>query len=276
MSFPAPQEPSLVAYASVPQQTRWRKRSVFMGSRCQCRVLLVCALLLLLTSVLGFSKDKRPTSKYPTVTWREGDGECTLSKGDDGIYRYALGFETLHVTMAIDSQELEKTRRNLEHVFIVLLTFRNRGTVPIKINMEGISLELVDHYRVRMSSADPDRLSARIQGDTEELEHQTERELKNHPERKSAVEARLQEHTKLVSEWQDYLSAKTLRDTVLDSGQPETSGLVLFNTRTKWKGDWKKEENFVLRIPLQNVAIEFPFRLPPTDEGPELRKRQSE
>jgi hypothetical protein len=127
-----------------------------------------------------------------------------------------------------------------------------------------------------MSSVDPDTFSARIQSDTEELQHQSERELKNHPERKEAVEKRLQEHTKIVSEWQEYLSAKTLRNATLDTGQPEISGLVLFNTRTKWKGDWKKAENLVLRVPLQNFVLEFPFRLPPNDEGPELRQRQSQ
>jgi len=244
------------------------------GSRSLPVSIVLIASLLIVSG--GQAKGKEKKSKYPTVTWREGDRECTLSKEGDGLYRYGLGFETLQVTMAIDSQETEKTKRNLEHVFIVLLTFRNRGTVPIKINMEGISLELVDHYHVRMSSLDPDRLSDRIQADTEELEHQTERELKDHPERKVTIETRLQEHTKLVSEWQEYLSAKTLRDTTLDTGQPEVSGLVLFNTRSKWKGDWKSEENFILRIPLESVTVEFPFRLPPTDEGPELRKRQSE
>jgi hypothetical protein len=259
------------------REKRVPKRTRFAHARtCGSTRLLLCFALVLLLAGLPASAKKKQSPKYPTVTWREGDRECTLSRGDDGIYRYGLGFETLHVTMAVDSQELEKTKRNLEHVFIVLLTFRNRGTTPIKINMEGISLELVDHYRVHMGSVDPESLSARIQGDTEELEHQSERELKKYPDRRAAIDARLQEHTKLVSEWQEYLSAKTLRDTTLDTGQPETSGLVLFNTRTKWKGAWKPEENFVLRIPLENVAIEFPFRLPPSDQGPELRKRQSE
>jgi hypothetical protein len=262
----------------LPARASSHKHASFRRARrARPAILIAIPAFLVLFSVLpGFTKKKHTDPSYPTLTWREGDRECTLSKGDDGIYRYGLGFENLHVTMAVDSQELEKTKRNLEHVFIVLLTFRNRGTAPIKINMGGISLTLVDHYGVHMSSIDPDRLAARIQGDTEELEHQSERELKNHPERRPAVEARLQEHTKLVSEWQEYLSAKTLRDTTLDTGQPETSGLVLFNTRTRWKGDWKQQENFVLRIPLQDVAIEFPFRLPPSDEGPELRKRQSD
>jgi hypothetical protein len=247
-------------------QTRFRRGGFIFGIVC-VGILLVSAL----PCPTLQAKDQK--AGKPAVRWKEGDPDCTLTKGDDGIYRYSMGYETLLVTLAVDNQELEKTKRNLRHVFPVLLTLRNRGTVPIQFGPEGVTLELVEHYHLRMPSLDPDDFSSWIQEDADELVHQSERELKKHPERKEVVEARLKEHEKVVSEWQEYMTTKALRDVTLDAGQTEVTGAVIFRTRTKWKGDWKREENFVLRIPLDNVVLEFPFTLPPRGEGPELRHR---
>lgn len=179
--------------------------------------------------------------------------------------------------MTIDPSELQKTRRTLEHVFRVLLTFQNTGTRPLNIGPEKISLELVDHFRIRTSSLDADDFSHKVQDDSDELVYQSERELKKHPERKSVIETRLKEHEKLVTEWLEYLSTHALEDVTLDRGRPETTGMVFFNTKTKWKGDWKQEENFVLRIPGEKVVFEFPFTLPPKgEEEPSLRQRPAQ
>jgi hypothetical protein len=178
--------------------------------------------------------------------------------------------------MTLDSQELEKTRRTLNHVFRVLLTFRNNGTIPIQVGPGKISLELVDHFGVRMGALDPDDFSYTLQDDSDELVHQSERELKKHPERKALIEAKLREHEKLVTEWLEYVSTKALQDNQLDSGQPEITGMVFFRTQTKWKGDWKKQENFLLRIPVEKLVFEFPFTLPPRGEGPTLRQRSDQ
>jgi len=129
---------------------------------------------------------------------------------------------------------------------------------------------------VRMSSLDPDDFSYRIQDDSDELVHQSERELKKHPERKEVIEAKLKEHEKLVTQWLEYLSTQALTNVTLDTGRPEITGMVFFSTKTKWKGDWKNEENFVLRIPADKVVFEFPFTLPPKGEEPELRERPTE
>ena len=131
----------------------------------------------------------------------------------------------------------------------------------------------MQHYHVRLPSADPDDLALRIQNDSDELVHQSEREIKKHPERKDTAETRLKEHERVVSETLEYVTTQALRDVKLDSGQPEVSGVVLFGTRTKWKGDWKKQEDFVLRIPLEKVILEFPFTLPPPGDEPALRHR---
>lgn len=229
--------------------------------------------LVVLASTTLYAKEKR----IPAVRWREGDPQCTVQRTKDGLYHYSLSYETETITLTIDPQELQKTRRTLGRVFRVLLTFRNTGTTPIEVGPGNTSLELVDHFHVRMPSLDPDDFSYRIQDDSDELVHQSERELKKHPERKEVIEARLKEHEKLVTQWLEYLSTQALTDVTLDTGRPEITGMVFFNTKTKWKGDWKKEENFVLRIPGDKLVFEFPFTLPPKgEEEPELRERPTQ
>ena len=234
---------------------------------------------LLLSSFMLFwppASAKKTGKGVPVVRWREGDPQCALLKGDDGLYHYSLEYETEKITMTVDTQELEKTRRTLNHVFRVLLTFRNTGTIPVEIGPAKITLELVDHFHILMSSLDADDFSYRIQDDSDELIHQSERELKHHPERRELIEAKLKEHEKLVTEWLEYLSTKALQGVTLDTGRPEITGMVFFNTKTKWKGDWKREENFILRIPGGKVVFEFPFTLPPAGEAPSLRARPTE
>jgi hypothetical protein len=235
--------------------------------------LVVLFWLVITTPTTAWAKD----SPLLAVRWREGDPQCSLQKSKDGLYHYSLSYETESITMTIDPLELQKTRRTLNHVFRVLLTFRNSGRIPLQVGPENISLELVDHFQVRMSSLDPEDLSYRIQDNSDELVHQSERELKNHPERKDVIEAKLKEHEKLVTQWLEYLSTQALEDVTLDTGQPQITGMVFFNTKTKWKGDWKQEENFVLRIPGDKVVFEFPFTLPPKgEEAPELRERPAQ
>ncbi|MBV9481834.1 MAG: hypothetical protein JO249_13915 [Acidobacteria bacterium] len=237
------------------------------------RVRVQTLLPLVLSPTLFFGSGMGTKNVVPQVRWREGDPQCTLLKSPDGLYHYSLGYETEKITLTLDPQELEKTRRTLSHVFRVLLTFRNTGTTPLEVSPNNITLELVDHFHVRMSSLDPDDFSYRIQDDSDELVHQSERELKKHPERRQVIETKLKEHEKLVSQWLEYLSTKALEDVTLDTGRPEITGMVFFNTKTKWKGDWKKEENFVLRIPGEKVLFEFPFTLPPVGQAPSLRER---
>src|SRR5690348_809971 len=191
----------------------------------------------------GAARAKKKPSGTPVVRWTEGSPDSKLVKGNDGIYRYTLSYETIAATVAIDNQEIEKTRRTLEHVFRVVLTVRNHGTLPFDVEPQKMTLELADHFHVLLRSEDPDELAAQIQDDSDELVHQSERELKKYPERRAVVEARLREHEKLVAQWEEYLSAKTLRGMTLDPGQAEVSGLVFFPTRTQWKGEWKKEEH---------------------------------
>jgi hypothetical protein len=236
----------------------------------------ICFCLLLFITALpqpANARSKKQPSGPPGVRWREGDRDCSVIKGRDGVYRYSLSYETITATLAVDSQEVEKTRRTLEHVFRIVVTVRNRGTVPVEINPQRITLELVDHFRVIMKAEDPDVLSARIQDESDELVHQSERELKKHPERKTAVEERLRDYENLVVQWHEYLTAKTLRPLTLDHARPEATGLVFFPTQSKWKGDWKQQEHFIVRILIAKFLLEFPFTLPPPGELPQLRER---
>jgi hypothetical protein len=231
------------------------------------------ALLLYLLLSCAWAAPDKHSSKAAAVRWTRDCPECAFQKAEDGTYKYSLSYETLQITLTLDPGELARTRRTLEHVFEVVLTFRNRGTVPIQVSPAPIDLELVDHHQVRLRSIDPDNFSARIQDDSDELVHLSERELKKHPERREVVENRLREHEKVVAQWLEHLSTNALRDTTLNTGQPEVTGLVLFNTKTRWKGDWKEQENFVLRIPTGKVVFEFPFTLPPPGDAPALRQR---
>ena len=65
-----------------------------------------------------------------------------------------------------------------------------------------------------------------------------------------------------------------MRPTRLGPANPETSGWVLFSTRSKWINGWKKEEEFILRLPLNGIVYEFPFKLPPKPGEVILRKRE--
>ncbi|PYX85667.1 MAG: hypothetical protein DMG68_17525 [Acidobacteria bacterium] len=240
------------------------------------RVYLALLALSFAFAVPAGAKDRR--TGPPVLRWQEGapECECTLEKTKDGFFRYSLGYETLHVSLSIDNQELEKTRRTAGHVFGVILTIRNRGTIPVKLYPGYMTLELEQHFRVRLRSEDPDSFAYRLQDDSDELVHQSERELKKHPERKQAIEDRLKEHEKFVTEWLQFVSTQSLRDVTLDTGQPEVTGWIFFDTKTKWKGSWKKQEDFILRVPTDNVIFEIPFTLPPLGEEPELRQRSQE
>jgi hypothetical protein len=72
---------------------------------------------------------------------------------------------------------------------------------------------------------------------------------------------------------QEFLRTRSLRSVRLDRATPETKGWVFFSTNSKWIGDWKKREDFVLRISLSSRVFEFPFILPPVEGDLILRRR---
>jgi hypothetical protein len=130
------------------------------------------------------------------------------------------------------------------------------------------------HFKVVQPALDPDGYSEKIQNDADTLDHATAREVARHPEEKDSREARLRDYQKSVSELIEFLSKNALRAASLDRGNPEVSGWVFFNTDSKWLNGWKRQEEFVLRLPLQGKIFEFPFKLPPKQGELLLRKRE--
>ena len=242
------------------------------------RVLIVVVTLGLAAASLlppdaGHAGPPKDKSKIPAVRWDEGRPGCTFTRGDDGKYRYGLWSEDAGITLAVDSQELEKVHRRHEPFFGVLLTLRYRGQGELDFDTDNISLEFVKHFKVVQTSLDPDDFSAKVQNDADELDHQIAREIEKHPEKKAEKEALVQAFLKDSTELQEFVGKNSLRATRMGPGNPEISGWVLFSTESKWIGAWKKQEELILRVPLGGTVFEFPFKLPPKPGEVLLRKR---
>ena len=216
-------------------------------------------------------KDK---PKIPAVRWDEEHPGCTFSRSDDGHYHYGMWYEDVGVTMSVDSQELEKVHRRHEPFFSVLLTVRYRGQGTVDVGVENISLEFVKHFQVIQTSLDPGGFAEKVQNDADELDHQTAREVERHPEKKQEKEAYVKAFLKDSAELQEFVGKNSLRPTQLGAANPEAHGWVLFSTSSKWIGGWKKQEEFILRVPLDGKVFEFPFKLPPKPGEVMLRKRE--
>ena len=241
------------------------------------RILPGLALALVASSLLypplGRTASEQEKAKIPAVRWDETHPGCTFSRGDDGKYRYGLWSGDMVVTLAVDAQELEKVHRRHEPFFAVLLTIRYRGQGSVDVSTNNISLEFLKHFRVIQTSLDPDDFSAKVQRDSDALNDQIAHEVEKHPEQKEQKEAYMRAFLKDSTELTEFVGNNSLRTTTLTPGNPETSGWVLFSTESKWINGWKKQEEFVLRIPLEGKMFEFPFKLPPKPGEVILRKR---
>ena len=231
----------------------------------------------------GQDADSKPTSKTkkdkhtpppPVVRWDEAQPGCTFSAGDDGKYRYGLWSGDAGVTLAVDARELQVIPHRGWPVLGVFLTIRYRGAASLDTAIDGITLQFMKHYKIVQTSLDPDDYTQKIQSDADALDDETRREVKNHPEKKEVYEARLQEYQKSANEMIEFLGTKGLRPAHLDRANPEVSGWVFFNTKSKWLGNWKTQEDFILRFPLDGKIFEFPFKLPPKKGELLLQKRQ--
>lgn len=129
------------------------------------------------------------------------------------------------------------------------------------------------HSRDLHPALDPGELAARFKQDSERFAEATERNVEKHPGKKADLESALQEHQKNIADMLTFFDARSLRTLKLDPAHPDASGWVYFSASSKWIGDWKKQEEFILRIPLANQVIEFPFALPPSEGDLLLRHR---
>lgn len=232
-----------------------------------CLALLALALALL---QLPVAAKKNPT---PTLRWAEGNAGCTFSLDSDGKYRYGLWTAYVGLVLAIDAQELQLVHKRGERFLSVHLTVHNRGNAPLAVDPSQATLEFVKHSKVIQPALDPEAFAEKAQSDVDDIEHQTEREVEKHPERKEEREKFVQGWQKEVTELQDFLSHGTLPAVQLDSTRNEISGWILFSTHNKWIGEWKKPEEFIFRIPLGSQIVEFPFALPAQQGDLILRKR---
>jgi len=235
-------------------------------------VLVVASTCAITGSAIASAKPKNKTA-VPTQRWTDGKPGCTFARGDDGKYRWGLWTEDVGVIVAVDSQELQMSRRRHEPSFAVEITVRYRGKNSLDVRNDNLTLEYVDHFHDVKSSLDPDELATHLQSKADELNDEIARELRKHPEKKSEKEAQLQVYQKEVTDMQEFLAAHSLRPATVDAANPETRGWVFFSMKSKWIGDWKKHENLVLRVPFEDRVFEFPFSLPPIEGDLILRKR---
>jgi len=243
-----------------------------MSSGCRVVASGCAGALLALLAFIG-SAEAGDAGKPATRRWVEGQPGCTFSADDDGKYRYGLWTDDFGVVVAVDADELQKASRRTEPIFTLLLTAHYRGKESLAISPDGISLEFAKHDHDVQPAVDPEELARRFQADADSFAAEIDREIRKHPEKKAEKESELQAHQANVSDMLEFLRTRSLRAVELDPGHPEASGWVFFSAKSKWIGDWKKQEQFVLRIPLQNRVIEFPFALPPSQGDLLLRRR---
>jgi hypothetical protein len=234
------------------------------------RRILPCWMVLTLAAT-AWAEKKEPV--LPVLRWSEGLPGCTFSADDDGRYRYGLWTDDLGIVLAVDSQELQKSMLRTFPVFAALLTLHYRGQDSRSLKPENVSLEFVKHSHDVQTAIDPGDLATKFWNDGANFAAETEQEIQKHPEKRVEKEIVLQAHQKNVGEMLEFVKTRGLREIKLDPGRPEGDGWVFFSARSKWVGDWNKQEEFVLRISLPEKTVEFPFLLPPSRGDFLLRRR---
>jgi hypothetical protein len=213
----------------------------------------------------------------PVVQWAANAPNCTLRSGNDGRTYYGISSSTFEITLAVDRQELEKIPHRATPMLGVLLNFRYKGRGQFGIRQRRFALEFVKHFQVVQSSLNPDEIVKHLQENVDNLTDQVERhDVRKHPEQKEQKETELQARLKDYTEMMDFISTQALRHAVLSPAQPSIGGWVFFGVKDRWIGPWRKPEQFILRLPVEDIIVEFPFSLPPQGGGVELRRRPAE
>jgi hypothetical protein len=218
---------------------------------------------------------EQKSNAIPVVRWTDGAAGSSFSRTDDGKYRYDLKDHETEISIAIDSQELEKVRHRPLPIFAIRLDAHYSGQKSLELDTDHIALEFVDHYQVVNSALDPDELGSRIQNDIDNLTDEIAHEVRKHPEKKQEQELLLQTHLKDLTDLVGFISLYCLRPATLDAGNPVMGGWVFFSAKSKWIGRWKSQEEFVLRVPIDNKIFEFPFALPSRKGELILRRREN-
>ncbi|MBV9181580.1 MAG: hypothetical protein JO356_09715 [Acidobacteria bacterium] len=207
------------------------------------------------------SAEKNPVS---TLRWTEGAANCTLRAGDDGHIYYGLSSLDFDVTVSVDRQELEKIPFRIVPMLSVELSFHLKRSKELEIAQNKFTLEFVKHFHVVENALDPGEMLKDIRTNMDDLTDEVEHhELKKHPDQKQQKEAQLQARLKEYTQMSDFIGAQGMRPLVLTSAKSEASGWIFFNIKNRWIGPWRKPEEFILRLPIEEVRVEFPFQLPP-------------
>jgi len=231
--------------------------------------LVLCALSLV---TVAHAKKKPAVS---TVRWTTGAPGCSFERGADGRERWMMSDKDFDMTLLVDSQELAKS---LHHGFYRVLavylavTYKGAGSLEFPADLR---LDYVRHHDVIEHLMDPAMLQNKLQNDLDSKVFETEREIKKHPELKDEKTARLRIDEKEGAEFIEFLTTQYLSSTILNSGNPETHGWVLFPTRNKWVGPWKEREDFILAVYMKDRVWQFPFSLPPPPGDLILRKPEN-
>ena len=213
----------------------------------------------------------------PALRWADGAPRCALRRGEDGHTYYAISSPDFEITLSVDNQELEKVQHRSLPMVGVLISLDYKGSDPLPLAPSQSTLEFSKHFQVVQRALAPDTLLQQLQLNMDALTDEiTHHQLRKHPEEKDAKEAELQQRLKDYTEMMDFISTRALRDHVLDSSNASASGWVFFSTKNRWIGPWRRPEQFVLRIPVENAVVEFPFELPPKGGKVELRHRPGE
>lgn len=229
----------------------------------------VCAIVLAVVICTGASDSPTP----PALRWVEGSPNCTFRAGDDGHTYYGISSGDFEITLAVDRQELEMVRHRALPVFGVFLSFQYKGGGQLRVRQHSFALEFVQHRSVVQSSLDSGLMLTTLQNDIDETTYQAEKHERKHPEDKAKQAAELQARLNDYKEMLDFVSTHALHARMLDQANPSVSGWVFFSTENRWVGAWHRPEQFVLRLPIENVVVEFPFELPPKAGKVELRQR---
>jgi hypothetical protein len=238
---------------------------------CRAMALFTAALIVLAPSAGTTPRKDRPVPV--ALRWAEGQPGCTYSRDSDGKYRYALWTTDYGVILAVDSQELQLVHKRVIRVFGVQLTVRFRGTGALEVNPGRATLEFLKHANVIQPSLYPKEFAKKVKADLNDVEKDTRREIKKHPERRAKREQFIEEYRKETTELVDFITQHALRPVQLDADQTQADGWLFFSTQNKWIGEWKRPEEFVLRLPMADRMLEFPFALPPQQGDLILRKR---
>jgi len=229
------------------------------------------AFLVMMLCPFGLAGSQPP---MPSLRWTAGTGNCTFREGDDGRSYYGLASGDFELTLVVDRQELEKIPHRARPMLGVFLTFHYKGGQEFEVQQNRFTLEFTKHFQIVQTSLDPDDLLKTLQENVDDLTDEVERhQIKKHPAQKEQKETELQSRLKDYTEMMDFISTRALRPMTLDGSNSSASGWVFFSIKNKWIGPWRRPEQFVLRLPVENVIVEIPFALPPEPGKVILRHR---